>query len=207
MSDCLYERALLSNSVVDSTTAWITRAFVRLLRVDLHSHLRTFAQVAFLLFVLALQSSFRPRRVPNILVDWAPSVPKAMDSSLPSLHFSSNSSMDSLTTSFPVFSSSVHPTNVESSANSVSVIFMVSLSLLYRIFDGSAAGKQLPGVHVQVSPHSCCCSFAFSFLLDCAILIDSAWYILNRVGEVAHPSLMPLAGIHSLLRPSFPLIL
>ena len=105
-------------------------------------------------FVLALQSSFRPRRVPNILVDWAPSVPKAMVSSLPSWHFSSNSSMDSLTTSFPVFSSSVHPTNVESSANSVSVIFMVSLSLLYRILDGSAAGKQLPGVHVQVSPHS-----------------------------------------------------
>ena len=132
--------------------------------------MRTFAQPALPRFVLALQSSFRPRRVPNILVDWAPSVPKAMDSSLPSWHLSSNSSMDSLTTCFPVFSSSVHPTNVESSANSVSVIFMVSLSLLYRNLDGSAAGKQLPGVHVQVSPHSCCCSFAFSFLLDCAIL-------------------------------------
>ena len=189
MSDCLHERALLSNSMIDSTTTWITRAFVRLLRVDLHSHLRTFAQAAFPCFILALQSSFRPRRVPNILVDWAPSVPKAMDSSLPSWHFSSNSSMDSLTTSLPVFSSSV------------------SLSLLYRILDGSAAGKQLPGVHVQVSPHYCCCSFAFSSLLECAILIDSAWYKLNRVGEVAHPCLRPLAGIHSLLRTSFPLIL
>ena len=204
MSVGVHALTLQSNRRVDSTTAWTTNALVRLERLEFQSHCFTLLHAWYPPLIPAPRSSRFPMRVLSILVFWALVVAKVMDSSLPSWHFSSNSIIFFLITSFPVTSSLVQPSREVSSANNESSRMKLHLLLLRNALGASLGGRLPPGVHLQVRPHSWPLSDA-SFLRSLsALLIASAWYTLKRIGDVAHPSLSPLAGAQSSLRPSLP---
>ena len=66
----------------------------------------------------------------------------------------------------------------------------------------SLDGRLLPGFHFQFVPHSRPFAWAASLLTFWAPIIACESYKLNSTGDVAYPSLAPLAGVWLSLGPS-----
>ena len=106
--------------------------------------------------------------------------------------------MTSLMVLTPSSISPLCPTIVVSSANKDTVTTLVSASLLY-FSHRLPLGKEFPGCHLHFTPTSSPRSPFLLFLSSSASLITTWWKMMKRVGDVAHPSLRPLSGVHSSL--------
>ena len=191
--DFLVPGSHVTNSMVPFIHASITRPWSFLQSLVLLSCNFNLLQAATALLFLCPRSSFQFIHELNIPMFSAVSSPNLSLSSLLSLHFSSNLPIISPLCSghellLHFFLVSDYGGIICEERNVIST----STASLFSFSHLPVLEKELPCTHFHLIPVSIFLWSASSFLFFSAICITDWWYMLNKIGEVEHPSLIPL---------------